>query len=228
MLSPLSKRVSTMKYALRLSPSTQAFAAATFFDNRTAYRDLLSICEGMLADNEINPAEAAYLKKWLERNHGLYREWPFPDLLARLNRIFADGAASPEECSELTQVLQSLIGARVVHTDARLPGAGMAGPTQLIFDTPPPDVIFANREFCVTGVFAFARRGAVENEIKSRGGTTIKSPRKSTNYVLVGSFVSPGWANRNFGTKIEKALSLRENGSGIAIVGEEHWKTFLK
>ena len=68
----------------------------------------------------------------------------------------------------------------------------------------------------------------IERAIQSRGGTTVKAPRTSTQYVLVGSFVSPGWANGNYGTKIESALSLRKHGAPVAIIGEEHWKTFLK
>ena len=217
-----------MKYTLRVSHQTREFAAVSLFDSRDAYRDLLSICEGMLADKELNPAEAEYLKKWIERHPQHHRSWPFPDLIARIDAIFADGVASPEECTELGDILNSLIGARVVHTDARLPGAGMAGPTQLIFDDPAPEVIFPEREFCVTGIFSFGKRGVIERAIQSRGGATVKAPRTSTHYVLVGSFVSPGWANENYGTKVERALSLRKNGEPVAIIGEEHWKTFLK
>ena len=203
------------------------FAGSTIVQARDAYRDLLGICEGILADKVVNPAEVTYLRNWITRHPQHHSVWPFPDLIARLDAIFADGVVSVDECSELADILNSLIGARVVHTDSRLPGAGMAGPTQLIFDSPAPIVEFSDREFCVTGVFAFGKRGTVERSIESRGGITIKVPRSSTNYVLVGSFVSHGWANGNFGTKIERALSLKRNGTPIAIIGEEHWKTFL-
>ncbi|MCE9612432.1 MAG: hypothetical protein K8R23_19710 [Chthoniobacter sp.] len=217
-----------MKYELRINPATRNFTATSLSDNRDAYRDLLSLCEGLLADNEINTAEAVYLKKWIERHPQHHSTWPFPDLIARLGALFADGVASPEECEELAEILKSLIGVGVVHTDARLPGSGMSGPTQLIFDAPTPEVVFSEREFCATGIFAFGRRGAVEQAIQSRGGVIVKAPRATTHYVLVGSFVSPGWANGNFGTKIERALSLRKNGAAVAIIGEDHWKTFLQ
>jgi len=217
-----------MKYEIRIGGGTSDFTAATLLQSRDAYRDLLSICEGLLADGEINPAEAAYLKNWIERHPQHRNNWPFPDLTARLNGIFADGIATEEECNELANILRSLIGAPIVHSDARLAGAGMPAPTQLIFDEPAPEIIFQEREFCVTGVFAFGRRGPVEKAIQSRGGETVKAPRACTRYVLVGSFVSPGWANGNFGTKIERALSLRKGGASVAIVSEEHWKTFLR
>lgn len=217
-----------MKYELRIGKDTPDFAATAAFESRDAYRDLLSVCEGMLADDEINAVEAAYLKKWIERHPQHHGSWPFPDLMARLDEMFADGMASPQECKELGDILRSLIGDREVHSDARLPGAGMPGPTQLIFDDPAPEIIFPEREFCVTGTFAYGKRGPVEQAIQSRGGETVKIPRSCTHYILVGSFVSPGWANGNFGKKIEHALSLRKGGAPIAIITEEHWKTFLK
>ena len=148
-------------------------------------------------------------------------------MLARINTIFADGIASPDECNELAAILNALLGERVVHNDVRLLGAGVAGPTRLIFDDPAPIVAFSEREFCATGTFSFGQRSAVEKAIKARGGITVKAPRSETNYLVVGSFVSPNWANGNYGTKIERALSLRKTGAPIAIIGEQHWKTFL-
>jgi NAD-dependent DNA ligase len=97
----------------------------------------------------------------------------------------------------------------------------------LIFDDPAPSVVFQDREFCVTGTFAFGKRGFIEKTVETKGGRTVKAPTSDTHYVLVGSFVSHGWTHGNYGTKIERALSLRKSGNPIAIIGEEHWKTFL-
>lgn len=217
-----------MEYSIRIASKAPDSVVSSLLNNRQAYRDLLGICEGILADGEVNQNEAAYLREWIRRNPDHEKIWPLPDLRTRLDAIFADGIASPEECTELADVLKALIGAKVVHSDARLAGAKMSGPTQLIFDDPAPELAFADREYCVTGTFAFGQRKAVESAITSRGGSTTKAPRSITHYVLVGSFVSPGWANGNYGTKIERALSLRKGGSSVAIIGEEHWKTFLQ
>jgi hypothetical protein len=215
------------KYALRQTKENGAMILSSEMWNRDAYRDLLGICEGMLADGEINSAEVNYLKRWIEKNHWNERTWPFPDLKARLDAVFASGAVTPEEYSELTGILKALIGKSTVFSDPRLPGRGMAGAPQVIFNDPPPIVEFSGREFCVTGVFAFGQRGTVEKAIEDRGGTTVKSPTTSTHYLVVGSFVATSWNQGNFGTKINRALSLRDNGAPIAIVGEEHWKKFL-
>jgi hypothetical protein len=44
---------------------------------------------------------------------------------------------------------------------------------------------------------------------------------------VIGLFARPDWANTNYGRKIERAVELRDCGSGISIISEEHWKQFV-
>jgi hypothetical protein len=46
---------------------------------------------------------------------------------------------------------------------------------------------------------------------------------KRTDYLVIGTFGSRDWVHTSFGRKIEKAVSLRGSGSGIAIAVEDHW-----
>jgi hypothetical protein len=46
--------------------------------------------------------------------------------------------------------------------------------------------------------------------------------------LVIGVFASRDWANTNFGRKIERAVKLRDSGSGLAIISEEHWKSFVE
>lgn len=194
------------------------------FEPRDLYQDLLRLCEGIMADGAVTPGEAAYLQQWVAKHSQLHKRWPFNDLIARLNVFFADGVSDAGECEELAGILTALIGDPIMQTDPRLPGYRMASPPRLIFNDPPPAVIFQDREFCATGIFSFGKRGAVERAIKERGGKPVKAPRSITHYLLVGSFVAPQWANGNFGTKIEHALNLRDNGHPISIITEQHWR----
>jgi NAD-dependent DNA ligase len=216
------------KYLLR-APAQQNNEAATFFNSKLTRSggELITICKALLADGVVNPAEANFLQSWLKENHAAAQSWPFVDLIHRLDAIFADGQASAEECEELAVALHTIAEGALVRSDPRLPGYGMAGAPVQIFDSPAPAVEFAGREFCATGVFLHGTRGAVEKAIQQRGGSTIKAPRASTNYVLVGSFVSPGWSNGHFGSKLIRAMSLKRNGASVAIIGEEHWAKYL-
>ena len=84
------------------------------------------------------------------------------------------------------------------------------------------DAITINgNNFIVTGNFIHAKRKSVEEYIKNNGGKLQSSANKKTNYIVIGAMASDGWANGNYGRKIEAALQL-EN---VTFISEE---TFLK
>ena len=93
----------------------------------------------------------------------------------------------------------------------------------------PHPLLFANQQFVVTGKFAYGARTAVFEAIAALGGLpTDSAPTKTTNCVVIGVFASRDWINTSHGRKIEKAVQLREKGTGINIVSEEHWKQFVQ
>lgn len=53
------------------------------------------------------------------------------------------------------------------------------------------------------------------------------NPRRSTSYLVVGSFVSEGWSHGSYGRKIEAALALRDQQKTLAIISEETWRASL-
>jgi NAD-dependent DNA ligase len=92
----------------------------------------------------------------------------------------------------------------------------------------PQPIEFPGEEFVVTGKFALGTRKKVFAAIESLGGIPNDSyPTHGTRYLLIGTFASRDWANTNFGRKIERAIELRDRGSGISIVAEEHWRRFI-
>ncbi len=60
------------------------------------------------------------------------------------------------------------------------------------------------------------------------GVPTDSAPTLATRYLVIGVFASHDWYNTNYGRKIERAVELRNSGSGVAIISEEHWKSFLQ
>ena len=64
--------------------------------------------------------------------------------------------------------------------------------------------------------------------IEARGGKPSDAPpTQESHYLVNGVFASRGWANTNYGRKIERAIMLRDTGSGLSIISEEHWKRFV-
>ena len=189
-----------------------------------AIDQLSGICSGILADGEVNEAEARYFANYVQKYAGLEPVWPFTDILERVNRIFSDGHCDEDEREELKAVMNDLCG----HFNQADPSETYS--TTLPLDNPLPDqIIFSQRNFVITGRFAYGTRSKVAEAISSLGGfPTSSTPTKKTHYLVVGLFASRDWANTNFGRKIERARELRdENGSGISIVSEEYWKQFV-
>jgi hypothetical protein len=188
-----------------------------------AIDQLSGICSGILADGVINDREAAFFAEWVRKFAPFEPVWPFTDILARVERIFADGRCDDEEREELKGVMEALCG----HTAEAKPAETYS--TTLPLDTPLPDLIlFPERVFTITGKFAFGTRRKVMEAIEARGGIpSDSSPTRDSHYLVIGVFASRDWANTNYGRKIERAVELRDSRSGIAIISEEHWKRFV-
>lgn len=188
-----------------------------------AIDQLTGICTGILADGMVSPKEAEFFASWVQKFSPLEPVWPFTDILKRVEAIFADGSASAEECEELRGVMEALCG----YTAQADPNETYS--THLPLDDPPPNpVVIKDRLFNITGKFAFGTRKKIIEVIEGSGGEAVDSPpTRESHYLVIGLFASRDWAHTNHGRKIERAVELRESGSGIAILSEEHWKKFV-
>jgi len=188
-----------------------------------AIDQLTGICTGILADGIVSPKEVEFFASWMQKFTPLEPIWPFTDILKRVEKIFADGRASEDECEELRGVMEALCG----YTNQADPAETYS--TSLPLNNPPPDpVIFKERVFNITGKFAFGTRKKVVEAIETASGKALDaSPTRESNYLVIGLFASRDWAHTSHGRKIERAVELRESGSGIAIISEEHWKRFV-
>lgn len=189
-----------------------------------AIDQLSGICAGILADGEVNETEARFFKEWI-KNYSAYEPvWPFTQILKRVENIFADGVCDKEELGELKAIMEGICG----HQSGADPTDTYS--SALPFDDPlPTNVIFTAKKFNITGRFAFGTRAKVMEAIQQRGGqATDAPPSRDSNYLIIGVFASRDWFNTNYGRKIERGVELRENGTGLSIISEEHWKLFVE
>lgn len=189
-----------------------------------AIDQLSGICAGILADGVVTDAEAQFFRDWVKVHAPHEPIWPFTDILARLDRIYADGQVDDTERTELKGVMEAICGF-VSERQEQIETHS----TSLPLDTPQPEpVLFADRQFSITGRFAFGARARVIEAIQNKGGRASDLPPSSqTHYLVIGLFASRDWYYSNYGRKIERAVELRQSGSGIAILGEEHWRKFI-
>ncbi len=184
-----------------------------------AINELLGLAKGIAADGVVNQREAEFLQRWLVANTAVKNNPVIATLLRRVNEMLEDNNLDDEEARELLDTLHKFGGG-----DFELGEIQKA--TRLHFDDPPPSIDFQERRFCFTGTFAYGSRSDCSRTVESLGGTA-GSLTKATDYLVVGIYATDSWAHSSFGRKIQKAVQYREDGSGIAIVSEEHWIEYL-
>lgn len=185
--------------------------------------ELVGLCRGLLADGHVSQMEAEFLKDWIERNSAFVGEYPFAPIYRLLSDILSDGVIDEDESADLHDTLIRFVGGEAY--DAK--GQTASRSTSLPVTEPQPAISHTGAVFVVTGTFAFGTRSVVHQAIEQRGGLIGASLSKKTNYLVIGELGSRDWLNSNAGTKILKAVSLRDAGHPIAIVTEPHWTTHV-
>ena len=187
-----------------------------------AIEQLLGFVRGVLSDGVVTDDEARSLREWIGKNPDLAAGFPGRQIADRLFDVFADGKIDGDERQELLWMLEDTIGERAGEQDER-----RAGASRLPFTQPPPVLTFPGKRYVITGLFAYGVRKNVEAAICGRGAECQPGVTRQTDVVVVGVDSSRDWVHGSYGTKIEKAIELRERGYPIVIVGQEHWINHL-
>lgn len=182
---------------------------------------LLGIAQGLLADGELNDLEIGFLRDWLAVNESLGHTWPGNALYAKIEAVLADGMVTAAERQHLQDTLQALIGGTLQDL------AQSTHVSELALDQVEM-VEFPDRRFCLTGDFAYGQRSSCERLIEDRGGIVALSVSKKLHYVVVGGLGNPEWKHGSFGTKIAKAMELKQSGAPLLIVHEDAWVAAIR
>jgi len=179
--------------------------------------ELIGICRGILADGVVVIEEARFLLDWLTRNKQVRHSLPGQLLEELLVRVLADGKLSPSEEEQVVEMLVKIIGGTPLESE------DASFSTTLPLDDPPRAMAFDGKVFCFTGKFQYGSRKKCEEDTFALGGDAQKTPTKKTDYLVIGEIGSSDWAHSTGGRKIEKAIALRDSGTGLCIVSEMHW-----
>ena len=110
-------------------------------------------------------------------------------------------------------------------------GADGEEPTtaSLPLDPEPRTVRISGNIFVFTGTGVFGTRKMMHEATIRAGGNAERNITMQTNFVVLGTYVTPAWVHQSFGRKIEKAMEYRDQrGTGIQIVHEEDWMQALE
>ena len=182
---------------------------------------LIGLAQGILADGIVSQAEAEMLQSWLRVNHRTDNPY-VSRLLDQVERVLADGVLDEDDGRELHDTLMSWTG-----------GGGTDGEesttASLPLDPEPRKVRIAGSVFVFTGTGIFGTRKMMQDATLRAGGAVERSITMRTNFVVLGTYVTPAWAHQSFGRKIEKAMEYRDQkGTGVQIVHEDDWAQALE
>lgn len=133
--------------------------------------------------------------------------------------MFQDGVLDLDESRELLDLLRQFTG------EPRNSHAPFSASSKLPLDQPVPDIEWMDRVFLFTGTMAYGPRKECEALVIERGGLIGSSVSKKVHYLVIGSVGNEQWLHSSYGTKIKKAVEIREAGSRIALISEGHWQS---
>ncbi len=178
--------------------------------------ELIGICRGVIADDNVDEREAIFLGQWIENHRDIANRWPVNILYARITEMLKDGILTKDEQSELLRTLQELTGESSAFQEPNRS-------TSLPLNRPAPDIEFAGKTFCLTGQFVFGSKIECEETVAELGGMVDQVPTQDTDYLVIGEVCSPEWEHTSFGKSIEVAVEMQSRGHDIKILSEEHW-----
>lgn len=203
-------------------PLVRSFNAGRL-SNRTV-DELIGICKGVLADGRVEKGEAEFLMAWMERNRDAANMWPGSVLYPRIARMLEDDVLDEDEQGQLLDLLMDSTGERsVLALKAQHENLSATLP----LTKPAPKIEHDYRSFCFTGKLLSCSRRECEKTVESLGGVFKNTVSFDLDYLVIGRIGSSDWLHTTHGTKIQKAVKLRDEGSSVAIVSEEHWQSFL-
>lgn len=183
---------------------------------------LIGLAAGITADGRINQLEAEFLRDWIATNL-VHLEDPVVNLLyRRLSDMLADDVLDADESVELLSTLRSFAGlsaAKPLSSDNLF-----TPPIDLPLCKPAPELEWNGKLYVFTGVMAYGPRKQCESVVINRGGQIGPGVTKKIHYLVVGTIGNDQWLHSSYGTKIKKAVELRDSGTPISIVSEQHWQ----
>lgn len=184
------------------SDKTKYIRSSRFSEETKSLQELQQLLENIIEDGQVTLAEFSALSTWMEGHRELQGNYPFDRVYNALEKVLKDGAVSAEELEDM-QILFSEFADPVS--------------SQSSHDT---ITSIKSKHIVVTGDFDYGSRADVCALFENAGGIIDSSVKKATDYVVVGSKGSDSWKTGNYGSKIQKALELKDKGERVEIIQE--------
>lgn len=169
--------------------------------------EFYGFCAGIACDGVITEKEVIALLERISSSMVLVQDPRVTRLAFGAKHAIADGIISKAESSDICSWITGLVGDSAADTGVATYGnVGLFEEHLLLKDS----LQFEGRVFAVTGRFQLGPRKVVESLIAERGGRLKPQVTFDTKYLLVSATASRDWKHSHEGTKIIRAIELRQ------------------
>jgi len=177
-------------------------------------KEFQGLVTAVVLDREISDSEIDLLYQWREYRSKFLVRYP----LTQFNTLLDSIAPEARYSDGFKNQIFSFIDKFALHFDhKRIEG---------IFDY-PETIPFSNMIFVLTGKFQSCQKKDIAAKITERGGIVNDSVTLSTHYLIVGNEGSQNYSFGSFGSKIKKALEMRDSYVPIVITEEDYFLSLL-
>jgi NAD-dependent DNA ligase len=174
---------------------------------------ILGLCAGINADHKITQAEAKAFIELLRHEPALIDAEIMNEHKVALKKLLKHTVLYRSDFQEAERVVLAILGEEKQEEE-------IVDALALEFDVPTPgSVKLKGANIVFTGEFHIGRHYVEEIaealEAEVQGNTNM-----ATNYVVVGSIPSSAWKYGKYGTKVMRALELKEQGLPLQIISE--------
>jgi hypothetical protein len=177
----------------------------------------LGYCAGIACDDLITLSEATRLLQIVDTSSHILADPFVRSLRFCLLDALEGGEIDPEESAEICLSISKLVGD--CYADTGVSSYGVVPDfSELMVQVDWEDCGGLN--FMLTGQFRITPRSELENELEAMGLVKAKSVSKKLDFIIVASEASRDWIHTHKGTKIVRALELREQTGRPFFVSE--------
>ncbi|MDO6731328.1 hypothetical protein Q4577_14950 [Marinovum sp. 2_MG-2023] len=184
---------------------------------KSSVNRFLGFCAGIACDDLIKIEEAEALVKYAQQNSCILQDVYARSVVRTYIEALDDGIVDAQESADICREITRLVGDAYCDTGISSLGGTPVLDTLALGDD---DGILQDAIMVLTGNFSISPRKLIEEELSARGAIIKKSVGKRTNFVVIASEASRDWVYTHKGTKIVKALQLRERENKPEFIAE--------
>lgn len=194
-----------------------------------AIQELHGILHGVIANLVVTEEELRGLQDWIEMNSHLRSIWPVTEIESVLVKVLSDQRIDETEHRLMLNYFSQFADLSVNSTIRReMPGLQPTDLTIAGICAVDPEITFAARTFCFTGISSRGPRALFAEAVEKRGGVFIDSVTNELDYLVIGDEGNPCWAFTCYGRKVERVVQMRQKGLLALLVHErDFWDAVI-